>query len=1228
MSRVLTAVAIALGVMLAPLAAVAQAPARAEATAQPVAAVAEALRNLDLFKAPVRGSLTLPATGAEAGVAGAQAVTITWRSSNRAVISDADRKVGQDVVAKGAVTRGAADTPVRLTATVAAKSARPVAVTLDLTVLAKPAQTTKEAYLFAYFAADTIDGEKIRFAVSDGNNALKWKNLNDAKPILESKVGTTGLRDPFIMRSAEGDRFFLLATDLSAAITGWGRATDDGSQYLEIWESTDLVTWSAQRHIKVSKPNAGMTWAPEAYYDPTIDAYVVYWTSRLFQDDERKVRSDVGPEIMIATTRDFRTFSPPTPWFKSTDIPDLVKAAGMIDATVIRDGEDYYRFTKVTDVSGCASADIMAQRSKSLRATTASGAWEIVDRCIARRNGLPQVEGPSAFIANPGDTSGFKYYLWVDNYTGVGYIPLATNSLSGPIQWTYPKDFLLPVRPRHGSVLSITAAERDAVIAKWGASPIQTAAEAAEAWVIPPVVASGARPLAPIGYRGTWSAEGPGLVNGVLTNTGEAPITVRLIGTMALPTGGTIVKRFEVTVLGKGSQQLVSYSREPTNAAGANQPVIARSVHLGLGTSNADLAPLNDNYGVLFARGDYIGVDRVAQRGVENPSLFYFADGSLGVIASRVEMSGAGDVSRASSALVFKADPKNPADWTELGLIDLGARDGVNSPMAVWDSAAGHYLVSWFAQLGEPRWTTVKDLARTELVETPFAPENGGRRSRIVSAGNVGAVRNGLVVSAMASALADEARLRLPNSGTVRPLPISAETAAALRNRLGRIVNTGVMVEGKTIARGNLTPVLSARATLTYSDGSTATRAVDWNPADLARLKAARSGTVEIMGTVRQTAYPQVFAYNRADPTIYRYVRGGKTRYLFIATDDTDNNNVGSPHLPLRVSDTLAGLADANGGKALEVDLLNRKTRRDVTVEGKVIAGCYWAPELHEIGGKLSILFAPCFNLTSDQLNETGSWSTVQSHIMQLRPGGDPANPADWSKPAAIRKADGAPLGRAEWPKNISLDMSYFEANGQAYYTWSQRYIPDGGAPMGNPLTWIAKVNPAAPTRLISEPKPIIAPVMSFEENLSEGAFAQFHDGRVHLIHSSSGVSPTYVVGGVSADLKSDLTDIASWKKWMAPLQKSVPMPAGVTDYLAYEQGPGHGAFTTDDDGNGLYVYHTWGNGVGGNGRDTRVRRTHWAADGRPVLDMSPDEEVAPGNRVVTMTVTVGRAAK
>ncbi|RXD07604.1 glycoside hydrolase family 43 [Sphingomonas sp. UV9] len=1212
-------------------------------TAAAVDAVVRAIRADPVWKEPIRGNVALPDTGAEldgvATVAGLETVKIRWRSSNGSAVSDADRRNGKDVIRKGTVTRGAANARVRLEAIVTAEGSSPVTVPIDLTVAAASAsgKGAKEAYLFVYFTGDSVDGEKLRFAISDGNTALQWKDLNHAKPVLESTFGTRGLRDPFIMRSAEGDRFFLLATDLSTGRTGWGGATDRGSSYLEIWESTDLVHWGEQRHVKVSAPKAGMTWAPEASYDPTIGAYVVYWTSTMFKDAARTKADGNGPQILMSTTRDFRSFTAPVPWLKAADVPGLVRNKGMIDATVLKDGNDYFRFVKGTQAQGCASADILGQRATSLRAAGTSGEWSVIARCIGRTAGTPEVEGPSAFVANPGDTGGFRYYVWVDNYGGVGYIPLGTNSLSGDVRWTYPKTFQLPASPRHGSVLSITASEREALAARWGVSDVPSKLSPAsamseddasrmmgEAWVVPSVVASGTRLPAPAGAHVVWASDTPGLRDDVLTNDGAEPVTMHLTGTIVQPAGGSIVKRFKVRILGRDMRRLYAYARTPTSAHDANQPVIARSVHLALGGDGTAPIPLNDNYGVIFANGEHTGVDHVALHGIVDPSPFYFADGSLGVIGTRVQMTATADSSQTSAALVFKADPVTPGNFIELGLVDLQTTGGVVKPMAVWDSSARRYVVAWRDRASDARWTTVEDLARTQKVVTSFHPGDGGRVSRVVSTGNVGSTRSGLVATVFEHA-ADSARAYLPGAETAISLPVSGETANVLTHRFGRIGNTAATVDAQTIVAGDIGAAKRARVRLTYSDGSTATRGVDWDANDLRGLAKARSGTHAIRGTVRLPVYPSIFAYNRADPTIFRYDHAGIRRYLFIATDDTNNDNVGSVHLPLRMADSIAALADANGGRKLEVDLLNRTTRKDRTVEGRVIAGCYWAPELHEIGGRLSILFAPCFNPADDQSSERGDWSTVEAHVMQLREGGNPANPADWSKPAAVRKLDGAPLGRAAFPKNISLDMSYFEAGGQGYYTWSQRYLP-ASATLGDPLTWIAKVDPAHPARLTSEPRPIIVPDLSFEENLAEGAFATLHDGRVTLAYSSSGVSPTYVVGGVWADAHADLTDIDAWHKYGAPLQKSVPMPPDVTDYRAYEQGPGHGAFTTDPDGTMLYVYHSWGDGVGGNGRDTRVRRVHWATSGRPILDMTADEEVAPQNRTVTMMVTVKTA--
>ena len=63
-----------------------------------------------------------------------------------------------------------------------------------------------------------------------------------------------------LFRSAEGDKFYLLATDLSIYYRGgWGsaKATTTGSRDLIIWESTDLVNWSEPRAVAVGTEDAG-----------------------------------------------------------------------------------------------------------------------------------------------------------------------------------------------------------------------------------------------------------------------------------------------------------------------------------------------------------------------------------------------------------------------------------------------------------------------------------------------------------------------------------------------------------------------------------------------------------------------------------------------------------------------------------------------------------------------------------------------------------------------------------------------------------------------------------------------------------------------------------------------------------------------------------------------------------------------------------------------------------
>ena len=145
---------------------------------------------------------------------------------------------------------------------------------------------------------------------------LRWDELNGGQPALTSTLGDKGVRDPFIIRSPEGDKFFLIATDLKIYGNGnWDAAQRTGSQVhrgLGVDRPRALERRSAT--CEVSPDTAGNTWAPEAYYDDALGAYVVYWASKLYAANDPGHTGNTYNRMMYATTRDFRTFSAPKVW--------------------------------------------------------------------------------------------------------------------------------------------------------------------------------------------------------------------------------------------------------------------------------------------------------------------------------------------------------------------------------------------------------------------------------------------------------------------------------------------------------------------------------------------------------------------------------------------------------------------------------------------------------------------------------------------------------------------------------------------------------------------------------------------------------------------------------------------------------------------------------------------------------------------------------------------------
>jgi sucrose-6-phosphate hydrolase SacC (GH32 family) len=314
-------------------------------------------------------------------------------------------------------------------------------------------------YLLVHFVqADSADGEAIYFSLSEGDDPLRWRRLNKGKPVLSSALGTRGVRDPHVVRSPEGDRFFLVATDLNGFESKWVDATTHGSRAIEIWQSDDLVSWSAQTEVQVAPAAAGMTWAPESIWDPGSGSYFVHWTSSLYETDDHS--DSQYSKVMSAYTRDFVHFTTPKVWIDPAEDPHLIE--GVLDATIARTDDGYVRFVKGVDpshldASGAPLGDIYAERGDQLDGDQA--AWSRVATGITyRATHHAPYEGPLVFRAN--DRS--KWYLWADHYGDDfhGYVAFESEDIAAD-SWhrVDPNAFELPPNTKHGCVLPLIGDE-------------------------------------------------------------------------------------------------------------------------------------------------------------------------------------------------------------------------------------------------------------------------------------------------------------------------------------------------------------------------------------------------------------------------------------------------------------------------------------------------------------------------------------------------------------------------------------------------------------------------------------------------------------------------------------------------------------------------------------------------------------------------------------------------
>ncbi|GAA4181722.1 glycoside hydrolase family 43 protein [Gryllotalpicola koreensis] len=307
-------------------------------------------------------------------------------------------------------------------------------------------------YLFVHFVEEPRGGgENVFFSLSEGDDPTVWNRLRGGRPVLTSALGTTGARDPHLVRG-DGE-FYLVATDLLVWSgddaehdrTGdWERWQRQGSRSIVVWRSEDLVHWSQPWLAPVAPPTAGMAWAPESMFLPETGEYLVYWSSSLFDPADADHRADSYSRILVARTRDFRTFSTPRTL--------IDEGTSVIDASVHRVGTAMVRFAKEGSHN---------DGSPKLYQQVGSSFFADDFQTVATRLGderSPLVEGPLMFKHHHEE----RWYLLVDQYARhpMGYLAYtSTDPLSGRWEALDDRQFRLPPSTKHGSVLPLEGDE-------------------------------------------------------------------------------------------------------------------------------------------------------------------------------------------------------------------------------------------------------------------------------------------------------------------------------------------------------------------------------------------------------------------------------------------------------------------------------------------------------------------------------------------------------------------------------------------------------------------------------------------------------------------------------------------------------------------------------------------------------------------------------------------------
>ncbi|GAA3918927.1 glycoside hydrolase family 43 protein [Actinoplanes auranticolor] len=288
---------------------------------------------------------------------------------------------------------------------------------------------TYSGYAMAYFTeSPTMSAASYNLHLAVSGDGLAWTPLNQNRPVATPTAGSGGLRDPFLLRKQDGT-FTVLATDLNG--TNWSYQ----SQYLHVWDSTDLRSFRNYRLLKVHSL-ATHAWAPEAFWDAARGQYAVVFSAVVNGHNV----------LMVAYTRDFVTASTPQVFFDP--------GYDAIDGNFVTAGGVNYMYYKNN-----TNSTLLGTRSTSLN----PGSFSVYTPAIGPGRG---VEAPQIVKSNSANV----WHMWGDTWSPNGrFFCWQTGDLAGG-SWSLLNDraYTQPLNSKHLGITAITAAELTGLTSTWG----------------------------------------------------------------------------------------------------------------------------------------------------------------------------------------------------------------------------------------------------------------------------------------------------------------------------------------------------------------------------------------------------------------------------------------------------------------------------------------------------------------------------------------------------------------------------------------------------------------------------------------------------------------------------------------------------------------------------------------------------------------------------------------